>query len=94
MSSYGDHQYYYSTCDLCALNHYDVTLAQTSVGLTVCGPDNSQSACHYAMSVDSKEHSEGFCWPCSNRQPQSQVPFQGYANYAMGPPQVRFLFQS
>ena len=62
VSSYIDHYYHHSTCDCCVLwnipHHHDNYTCSN-----LYGPDNIGSAeCGSAMTVDSKQHIEGFCW--------------------------------
>ena len=63
-----------------------VALAQGSGGLTILGQHDVVPA----ATVGFQGYSEGFCWPqyfATAKQPQSQMPFQAYANYAIGPSQ-------
>ena len=94
VSNFCDHYYYNSTCDCCMFqsnaHHYDGNAGfhlceLNNIGSTTCGP---------AATVDSEGHNEGFFWShpiVQQQKPQSQMPSQAYANYAIDPSRVFFF---
>ena len=79
-----------TTVDLPALGQHDV---HTSMDVTKLGQHDVVLPPQLILR-DSMRGSVGLATVSKQQQPQSQMPSQAYANYALGPPQVSFLIQS
>ena len=93
MSSYCN--YHYSTCYCCvfasSITFVNVIMALTSMNLaTTLGQHNV--AMPPPLILRDTMRSVVCLGIVPHQQPQSQTPFQAYSSYAMGPPEVRFLF--